>query len=94
MEKKLNAAVKLISGLGSEQKRWTIEKQRLGECRERLVGDCLLCSSFLSYVGPFNADFRKLMVFVDWKKDILDKKIPFSEEFRLNDLLCSEVTIS
>lgn len=62
MERQLNAAVKLITGLGAEQTRWTSEKERLGDSRGRLFGDCLLCSAFLSYVGPFDSGFRKRMV--------------------------------
>ena len=59
MERQLNAAMKLITGLGAEQIRWEAEKLRLADCKVKLVGDCLACSAFLSYVGPFDASFRK-----------------------------------
>lgn len=51
MERRLNAAERLIAGLGSERARWGSDVQGLGAAREKLVGDCLLCASFLSYCG-------------------------------------------
>lgn len=49
MEKRLDAASRLISGLASEQERWTEELEGLGAARLMLVGDCLVSSSFLRY---------------------------------------------
>jgi dynein heavy chain len=59
MERKLNAATKLITGLSREQKRWSEDTITLEANKIKLLGDCLLCSSFLSYVGPFDFFFRK-----------------------------------
>jgi dynein heavy chain len=42
----------------------------LEELKIKLIGDCLICSSFLSYVGPFDFGFRKKMIFDDWIKDV------------------------
>ena len=46
----------------------------------RLVGDVLLATGFLSYSGPFNQEFRDLMLNT-WKKEMRKTKIPFSEVF-------------
>lgn len=51
MERRLLAASRLIAGLGSERTRWGEEITELDSRKERLVGDCLLTSSFLSYTG-------------------------------------------
>ena len=51
MERRLLAAERLIAGLGSEKERWANDIKALEAAREQLVGDCLLCSSFLSYTG-------------------------------------------
>ena len=67
MQRKLDAASKLITGLGSEQKRWTIDLEGLGTDKIKLVGDCLSGSAFLSYCGAFNFDLRKKMVYDHWK---------------------------
>ena len=66
MEKKLEAAKKLINGLSSEKKRWSEDTIKLKEMTIQLIGDCLLSSSFLSYVGPFDFGFRKKMVNEHW----------------------------
>ena len=66
----------------------------MGDSRDRLFGDCLVCSAFLSYVGPFDASFRKRMVFDDWLEDVKKRALPLSEGFKLNDLLVTEVMVS
>jgi hypothetical protein len=67
MERRLLAASKLIAGLGSERERWTRDIADLEARRERLVGDCLLTSSFLSYTGAFTANYRHAMVYEMWQ---------------------------
>ena len=93
MERRLTAASKLISGLGSEQKRWTGDMDELDSKMERLLGDCLLSSSFLSYVGPFNNEFRQALTYQSWQSDALERSIPLTQPFRLETLLASEVTL-
>lgn len=51
MERRLRAAERLIAGLGSERQRWAADIDTLQVTQERLVGDVLLCASFLSYTG-------------------------------------------
>jgi dynein heavy chain len=51
MERRLNAAERLIAGLGSERARWGADVKQLAAARDMLVGDCLLAASFLSYSG-------------------------------------------
>ena len=83
MTRRLNAASQLIEGLGSERKRWTEDLQKMGEVKKRLVGDCLLNAAFVSYAGPFNHEFRKEMVYVDWQNRIQSKAIDKTEEFKI-----------
>ena len=94
MTRKLTAASKLISGLGSEQKRWTIDMERFQVDKVKLVGDCLLASSFLSYSGPFNFILRQKMIFGDWKKDLKEKEIPNNDDFKLEAFLTDDVIVS
>ncbi|XP_063051673.1 dynein axonemal heavy chain 10 [Engraulis encrasicolus] len=94
MERRLIAADKLISGLGSENERWTDDLEELKKRRVRLLGDCLICAAFLSYEGAFNWDFRNEMVYDVWQKDVLERQIPLSQPFRLESLLTDEVEIS
>nr|XP_026696380.1 dynein heavy chain 10, axonemal isoform X1 [Ciona intestinalis]XP_026696381.1 dynein heavy chain 10, axonemal isoform X2 [Ciona intestinalis] len=94
MERRLRAADKLISGLGSENVRWNIELEELKKRRIRLLGDCLISSAFLSYEGAFSWEFRNSMVYEDWVKDVTQRKIPLSDPFKLESLLTDEVEIS
>ncbi|KAG5280454.1 hypothetical protein AALO_G00060150 [Alosa alosa] len=94
MERRLIAADKLISGLGSENKRWTDDLEELKIRRIRLLGDCLICAAFLSYEGAFSWVFRNEMVNDVWQKDVLERKIPLSQPFKIESLLTDEVEIS
>lgn len=94
MTRKLNAASKLITGLGSEQRRWTIDMEGLGVDKVKLVGDCLSGSAFLSYCGAFNFELRQKMVYGRWKEDLREKNIPNKEDFRLEKFLTNDVEIS
>eukprot|EP00983_Pelagomonas_calceolata_P097730 1158274-Pelagomonas_calceolata.AAC.47 len=47
--------------------------------QERLVGDCLLTSSFLSYTGAFTFNYRHAMVYDMWNKDVNERKIPLTQ---------------
>ncbi|CAG9765840.1 unnamed protein product [Ceutorhynchus assimilis] len=94
MMRRLEAADKLISGLSSEKIRWTEELNNLNIERERLVGNCLLCSGFLAYCGPFTYEFRRDMVYVNWQDNILERQIPLTVPFRLERNLTTDVEIS
>uniref|UniRef100_A0A8D0HBM0 Dynein axonemal heavy chain 10 n=1 Tax=Sphenodon punctatus TaxID=8508 RepID=A0A8D0HBM0_SPHPU len=94
MERRLIAADKLISGLGSENIRWTNDLEELKVRKVKLLGDCLLCSAFLSYEGAFSWDFRKEMIYEVWQGEILEREIPLSQPFRVESLLTDDVEIS
>ena len=57
-EKKLDRAEKLIGGLGGEKDRWTESAKVLGERYINIMGDVLLGSAVVSYLGAFTVDFR------------------------------------
>ncbi|KAI4469012.1 dynein heavy chain [Holotrichia oblita] len=90
----IRAADKLISGLSSERDRWTQDLKNLHLEKERLVGNCLLCSEFLSYTGPFSYEYRKTMIYGDWQNDIIERKIPLTQPFKLENSLTNDVEIS
>ncbi|XP_077600352.1 dynein axonemal heavy chain 10-like [Stigmatopora nigra] len=94
MERRLIAADKLISGLSSENVRWTHDLEELKQRRVRLLGDCLLAAAFLSYEGAFSWDFRNEMVYETWLEDVKERGIPLSTPFKVDNLLTDEVEIS
>ena len=74
--------------------RWTKELEELKEKRIRLLGDCLISSGFLSYVGAFSWEFRDDLVDHEWQDDILAREIPLSQPFKIETILTNEVEIS
>lgn len=74
----MNNATALIQGLSGERIRWTEASKGFQAQIHRLVGDVLLCTGFLSYTGPFNQEFRNLIL-KNWKKEMIAQKIPFSD---------------
>ncbi|XP_009955032.1 PREDICTED: dynein heavy chain 10, axonemal, partial [Leptosomus discolor] len=94
MQRRLDAADKLIFDLRSENKRWTKELEDYEVRKVKLLGDCLLCAAFLSYEGAFSWEFRNEMIYQVWQKDILSREIPLSQPFRLESLLTNEVEVS
>ena len=60
--------------------------QDIYQKKDRLVGDCLLTSSFLSYCGAFTFEFRQQLLHELWTKDVAERKLPVSEPFRYDAL--------
>jgi len=74
----MNNASALIDGLSGERIRWTEASKGFEAQTNRLVGDVLLATGFLSYTGPFNQEFRSLLN-KQWRSDMTKRKVPFSE---------------
>lgn len=93
MEKRLAAASKLITGLTGERTRWTTDISNLHEQGARLVGDCLLASSFLSYLGAFTTDYRTELISEQLFNDLCERKVPLMQPFRLEILLTTDAVV-
>ena len=61
--------------------------------RIMLLGDCLVTSSFLSYLGAFSFDFRQSLIVNKWQKDLSERSIPRNDPINLQVLLTNEVEI-
>lgn len=59
----------------------------------RLVGDVLLASGFLSYLGPFNQEFRLLLLDL-WKQELKKRAIPYTTNINLIEMLVEPTTVS
>ncbi|CAK1540075.1 unnamed protein product [Leptosia nina] len=91
-QQKMDAATALINGLSGERVRWTEQSALFKSEIERLVGDILLLTGFLSYSGPFNQEFRSLLN-SNWLAELLRRKIPVSMNLNITDQLTDTATI-
>jgi len=63
---RLELAARLVESLGSERARWSDSANNLQAEKDVLVGDVLLASAFVSYVGPFTRAYREELVKDTW----------------------------
>lgn len=59
-QRKADMADRLVNGLSGENKRWNESISQFEIMEEKLVGDALVAAAFVSYAGPFNANFRQV----------------------------------
>eukprot|EP00397_Hematodinium_sp_SG-2012_P000031 GEMP01000031.1.p1 GENE.GEMP01000031.1~~GEMP01000031.1.p1 ORF type:complete len:4639 (+),score=1050.01 GEMP01000031.1:391-14307(+) len=93
MKRKMDAANKLLSGLGGENKRWTEDAKNFAIRRKRLVGDVALASAFVTYCGPFNSEFRDKLTVDYFTGDIQKRNVPSSPQLNLVDFLVDQATV-
>lgn len=92
--RRLIAADKLINGLTSEKIRWSKELENLHDELNLIAGNCLLSASFISYNGPFSYEIRDKMFYNNWQQSIIDKNIPLTQPFSIENQLTNDVQIS
>uniref|UniRef100_A0A672TSA7 Dynein axonemal heavy chain 5 n=1 Tax=Strigops habroptila TaxID=2489341 RepID=A0A672TSA7_STRHB len=90
--RKMNNATALIEGLGGEKLRWTASSKNFQNQIINLVGNVLLATGFLSYSGPFNQEYRNLLLQL-WKKEMDNSKIPYSNDLNLTGMLVDNATV-
>uniref|UniRef100_A0A673VVA8 Dynein axonemal heavy chain 8 n=1 Tax=Salmo trutta TaxID=8032 RepID=A0A673VVA8_SALTR len=91
---KMVAASALIDGLSGEKVRWTEQSKQFKSQINRLVGDVLQLTGFLSYCGPFNQNFRNMLLKDIWEAELRKRKIPFTDNLNIISMLVDPPTIS
>ena len=91
---KMIAANNLIKSLAGEKKRWQADALVFAEDKKRLVGNCALACAFVSYLGPFNHEFRKKLLTDYFYRDCISNAIPVSKDLDLNKFLVDDGTIA
>ncbi|CAF1010390.1 unnamed protein product [Adineta steineri] len=89
---KLTRAETLIGGLGGEKTRWMQAAKDLTHQYDNLIGDILLSSGIIAYLGAFTAVFRQDMI-NEWNKLIEERNLPRSAVFSLVGTLGEPVVI-
>eukprot|EP01035_Chromulina_nebulosa_P017190 gene17190-22709_t len=85
--KRMEQATSLISGLSSERIRWNNDREEFSNIKQRLVGDVALACAFVAYCGPFNQEFRDLIIFKILSNDLRQRSIPFTTTLDLTEFL-------
>ncbi|CAF0773034.1 unnamed protein product [Didymodactylos carnosus] len=93
-ERRRTAANQLMTGFRSETVRWRQELNNMKNRENQLLGNCLLGAGFLAYLGPFTFEIREELLHNQWEVHLLEKNIPLSQPYRVQNFLSSDVEIS
>uniref|UniRef100_A0A671S0V1 Dynein heavy chain 5, axonemal-like n=1 Tax=Sinocyclocheilus anshuiensis TaxID=1608454 RepID=A0A671S0V1_9TELE len=66
---------------------------KTGKKDPNLGCDVFLATAFLSYSGPFNQEFRNLLL-TDWQREMKSRRIPFRTNLNLTEMLIDAPTVS
>jgi dynein heavy chain len=91
-EKKLVRAEQLIGGLGGEKDRWSENASNLHKSLGNVVGDVLLGSACIAYLGYFSTEFRNEILH-NWNKLCVTRRLPCTEKFSLVTILGNAMEI-
>jgi dynein heavy chain len=61
-KRRMDSANNLIGALAGERDRWTEQSKEFRDIITRMVGDVAISCAFISYCGPFNAEFRQALL--------------------------------
>ena len=89
---KLARATKLISGLADEKVRWAEEIGNLKEKEESVLGDIVLSSGIVAYMGMSDSESRRRLT-KKWKKLCSDCSIAVHDGYSLQNTLGDDVQI-
>lgn len=90
----LDLANRLVNGLADENIRWTNNVKLFKDEVISMIGDSLIASEFVSYIGPFSFRFRKNLWQEIWTKDILERQIPMTANIDPLDVLATPSDIA
>ncbi|XP_043257418.1 dynein axonemal heavy chain 3 [Colletes gigas] len=89
---KLERAEKLLGGLSGEKNRWSSTAVALGESLYNVIGDVLLSSGVVAYLGAFTIEYRNSLI-EKWHSSCVEAAIPCGSKFTLIDVLGRQVEI-
>merc|ERR1719440_1809585 len=91
--KKMDAANRLIGGLAGERKRWEEQSESFADEIRRLAGDVAQACAFITYVGPYNSEFRQQLQKKVFYADCITKGVPVTEDLGISLFLVDQATI-
>ncbi|EKX36467.1 hypothetical protein GUITHDRAFT_97557 [Guillardia theta CCMP2712] len=93
LEAKLDRAQRLVGGLGGERDRWDESATNLESKITKLIGDCAISAAYLSYCGPFTAEYRLDLVHNSWIPNLKKLEIVASDNFSFSEFLAEPSTV-
>ncbi|XP_054427204.1 dynein axonemal heavy chain 9 isoform X2 [Pteronotus mesoamericanus] len=72
----ISLANRLVGGLASENVRWAEAVQNFKQQEEKLCGDILLTTAFISYLGFFTKKYRRSLVDGTWRPYLSQQQVP------------------
>jgi dynein heavy chain len=94
LKRKTDQANKLISGLSDEKVRWTEDSHNFADTKRRLIGDVAVATAFVSYCGPFNSEFRSMLMKEYFINDLKNNEIPVTLSLDLTNFLIEKTTVA
>lgn len=92
MKNHLEKSTKLIDGLSKERKKWNKTVNQTDMEFNYLLGDCILSTAFVSYMGPFKFKHREFLMNL-WLQFIKDNETPNNPSFDIILFLSDPETI-
>ncbi|EAY14656.1 Dynein heavy chain family protein [Trichomonas vaginalis G3] len=89
---RLDRANKIMSGLSGETDRWSEVTQNLSNSSKFIMGDSILISGVLTYLGVYSPTFRS-KILQTWQGFLKEKDINFTNNFSIINALGNDATI-
>lgn len=89
----MDQAARLISSLDDNKVRWEKNAENFKKEKKALVGDVAKACAFVSYCGPFNAEFRGKLLNEYFHQDLVSRDIPRTDDLQLTDFLVDPATL-
>lgn len=89
---KMDNAIALMAALAGEEARWHEQNDGLEGAIRCLVGDCAVASTFVSYLGPFNRQFREQLL-ADIISSCAEAGLPLSSSTNVSSFLADDAEI-
>jgi dynein heavy chain, axonemal len=91
---KLDLAQRLVNALGSESSRWAQAIVDAEQALTLIIGDVLMASAFVSYVGPFAKKYRDQIIDQKFTKFFADNNIPCTPGKTVIDILTTPALVA
>jgi len=84
--RRLDVAVQLIDGLRGEKDRWLARTNELATAFHNVVGNIILASGVIAFLGPFTPSYRERCI-KEWIRKLQILGIPCDQNFKIHNVL-------